>query len=238
MVDDAWLALRPRGVAIRAGSRRTPRRCAEELSAAEELRRIDRGRTFPDLEMQLRRRDVAGLPGMRNRLSPPDRVAAFDEQLARMRIGGHISIRVTDQNEISVALQLVAGISNNAVVGRLDGRPFGNGEIDPIVLRTVRLAPKTSDDAAANGPAERGHGPARLCSLDDGLGCPRLFLGDMRGLHRRRACNLDLLSRNAARLRDFRSRWRMGGCDLMTALWNGQPVTDAQLLGGVNVIGF
>jgi hypothetical protein len=30
----------------------------------------------------------------------------------------------------------------------------------------------------------------------------------------------------------------MGGCDLMTALRNGQPVTDAQLLGRIHVIGF
>src|SRR4029079_6899048 len=97
MVDDARLALRARGVAIRAGSRRTPRRRAEKLGAAEELRRIDRGRPFPDLEVQLRRRHVAGLTRMRNHLPPPDCIAALDEQLARMRIGGHISIRVTDQ---------------------------------------------------------------------------------------------------------------------------------------------
>ena len=30
----------------------------------------------------------------------------------------------------------------------------------------------------------------------------------------------------------------MGGCDLMTTLRNGQPITDAQLLGRINVIGF
>src|SRR4249920_4248730 len=113
MVDDARLALRSRSVAIRAGSRRAPWRCAEKLGAGEELRRIDGGRPFPDLEVQLRRRHVAGLSGMRNHLPSLDCVAALDEQLLRMRIGGHISVRVTDQDEIAVALEFVVGISNN-----------------------------------------------------------------------------------------------------------------------------
>src|SRR4026209_955231 len=180
MVDVARLALRSRGVAIRAGSRRAPRRRAEKLGAAEELRRIDRGRSFPDLEVQLRRRHVAGLSGMRNHLPPPDCVAALDEQLARMRVGGHISVRVTDQNEITVALELVAGVSNDAVIGRLDGRPFGNGEIDTVILRAVRLAAETGNDAAASGPAERRQGPAWFRSFEDGLGRRWFFLGDMR----------------------------------------------------------
>ena len=52
-----------------------------------------------------------------------------------------------------------------------------------------------------------------------------------------RACHLDLLL-GRARLRDLGSRGRLGGCDLMTILRNGQAVTDAQLLGRINVIGF
>ena len=75
MVDDARLALRSRGVAIRSGSRRTPRRRAEELGAAEELRWIDRGRPFPDLEMQLRRSDLARLAGLGNDLAALNGVA-------------------------------------------------------------------------------------------------------------------------------------------------------------------
>src|SRR6476620_1573861 len=239
MVDDARLALRSRGVAIRAGSRRAPRRRAEKLGAAEELRRIDRSRSFPDLEVQLRGCHVAGLSGMCNHLSPLDRVAALDEQLARMRIGGHISIRVTDQNEITVALALVAGVGNDAVIGRLDGRPVGNGEIDTVILRAVRLAAETGNDAAASGPAKRRHGPAWLRSFDDRFGRLWLFLGDMHGLRRRSARNLDLLlSGSSANLPDLGSCRRLGSCDLMTTLRNGQPVTDAQFLGRINVIGF
>src|SRR6185503_3834556 len=235
MVDDARRASRYCVGAIRAGCSRTPRGGAVELGAAEELRRIDRGRPFPDLEVQLRRRHVAGLTGMRNHLPPPDCVATLDEQLARMRIGRHISIRVTDQDEITVALELVAGVCNDAIIGRLDGRPFGNGEIDPVILRTIRLAAKTGDDAAASGPAERRHGPAWLRGLDGRFGRLWLFLCDMHGLRRRSARNLDLLlSRSSTRLRDLGSRWRLGGCDLMSTLRNGQPISGAQLLGRIN----
>src|ERR1039457_4828751 len=44
------------------------------LRPAEILVRIDRGRTLADLEMQLRRGHVAGLPGMRDHLPALDGV--------------------------------------------------------------------------------------------------------------------------------------------------------------------
>src|SRR4029078_11065926 len=87
MVDDARFALRSRGVAIRAGSRRTSRRRAKKLGAAEELRRIDRGRPFPDLEMQLRRCHVAGLSGVCDHLPALDCVATLDEEFFGVRVG-------------------------------------------------------------------------------------------------------------------------------------------------------
>src|SRR5664280_2576122 len=80
MVDHARLALRSRGLAIRAGFGRTARGGVEglafsrhsgfaqsvraperpkKLSPAEILGRIDRGRTLADLEMQLRRHHQA-----------------------------------------------------------------------------------------------------------------------------------------------------------------------------------
>src|SRR5262245_32200228 len=103
MVDDARLAVRSRCVAIRSGSRRAPRHRAKKLGAPEELRRIDRGRTFADLEVQLWRRYVAGLSGVRDHLPAFDRVPAFDEQLARMRVCGHKSVRMADQDKVSIA---------------------------------------------------------------------------------------------------------------------------------------
>jgi len=58
-----------------------------ELGAAEIFHRIDRDRSFADLEMQLRRRNVAGLPCPRDHLSALDGVAALDQQCAGIGIG-------------------------------------------------------------------------------------------------------------------------------------------------------
>ena len=115
-----------------------------------------RGRALADLEMQLRRSHVAGLAGLRNRLAALHRVAALHHQFAGMRIGGDITVRVAHQHKIAVALQLVAGIGNDAVVGRLDRRAFRHGEIDAVILLTGRLRTEAGDDAAARRPAEAG----------------------------------------------------------------------------------
>ena len=72
MVDHARLPIGPRGLAVRAGSCRTPWRRAEELDAAEILGRIDGRRAFSDLEMELRRRHIAGLARVCNYLPALD----------------------------------------------------------------------------------------------------------------------------------------------------------------------
>ena len=113
---------------------------AEGLSSSrctrlvEELRRIDRRRALADLEVQLRRRHVAGLPGLRDHLPALDGVAALDQDLAGMGVGGDVAVGVAHQHEIAVALELVAGIGDDAVLGRLDRRAFRHREIDAVVL--------------------------------------------------------------------------------------------------------
>ena len=47
----------------------------------EEPSRIERGHAFADLEMELRRVDVAGLAGARDHLSAFDLIAALDQEL-------------------------------------------------------------------------------------------------------------------------------------------------------------
>src|SRR5215471_17190996 len=124
MVDHAWVALRPRRLAVRAGSRRTAWRRREKLNvqtahsrprhedagrnpeqtycagspspkerertatsgAAQILGRVNRCRSFADLEVQLRRRYVAGLPGMGDDLAALDGVAALDHDFTGVRI--------------------------------------------------------------------------------------------------------------------------------------------------------
>src|SRR5262249_61794333 len=71
------------------------------LRPVEERHRIERGGAFADLEMQLRRGDVAGLPGARDHLPALDLVAALDRQLLGVRIGGYRTVRMGQQDEIA-----------------------------------------------------------------------------------------------------------------------------------------
>ena len=71
-----------------------------------------------------------------------------------MRIGGDVAVGMAHQHEIAVALELVAGIGDDAVLGRLDRRAFRHGEIDAVVLLAVGLRTETGDDAALDRPAE------------------------------------------------------------------------------------
>src|SRR4051812_11538773 len=85
----------------------------------EELQRVDRRRSLADLEMQLRRSDLAGLPGLGDDLAALDGLAALDQQLAGMGIGGDVAIGMPDQDQVAVTLQFVARISDDPVFGGL-----------------------------------------------------------------------------------------------------------------------
>src|SRR5215471_5628502 len=138
MGDHARLALRPRGLAVRAGSRRAARRDAARkritnradllpsrysllairLSSARRqvLHRIDRRRSLADLEVQLWRRHAAGLARLCDHLTASHGVVALDHQLAGMRVGGDEAVGVPDQDQVAVALELAARIGDDAVV--------------------------------------------------------------------------------------------------------------------------
>src|SRR5258708_35420978 len=105
MGDHPRRPLRPRRVAVRAGSGWAARPAADAdrgvrrqeveaeqqalprfltpdtLRPVQELGRIERRRALADLEMQLRRVDIAGLSGARDHLPALDLVAALDQQL-------------------------------------------------------------------------------------------------------------------------------------------------------------
>src|SRR5262245_32878677 len=89
-------------------------------SVAEIMRRVDRGRSLADLEVQLRRVDVAGLAGERDGLPALDLIAALDLDLAGMGVGGDEAVGMPHQDEVAVALELVARIGDHALLGRLD----------------------------------------------------------------------------------------------------------------------
>ena len=58
--------------------------------------------------MNLRRDHAAAIAGKRNRLAARHRVAPCHQKLAVMRIGRDPAIAVPDEQEIAVALQLIA----------------------------------------------------------------------------------------------------------------------------------
>ena len=126
----------------------------------EILRGIDRRRALANLEVQLRRGHVAGLAGFGDHLAALDAVAALDHDFAGVGIGGDEAVAVAHQHQIAVALELVAGIGDDAVFRRLDRRALGHREIDAVVLQAVRLGAEAGDDPAAHRPAEGRHAAA------------------------------------------------------------------------------
>ena len=84
--------------------------------------------------MQLRRGDTAGLAGLGDHLAAFDDVPLLDQHFARVSVSGDKSVAVAHQHQIAIALQLVAGIRDNAIFGRLDRCTLRHGEIDAVVL--------------------------------------------------------------------------------------------------------
>ena len=121
-----------------------------------------------------------------------------------MSVSRHEAVRVTDQHEIAVAFEFVAGIGDDAVVGGLDRRAFRHRQIDAVVLRAVRLGAEAGDDAALYRPAERLHGAGGLGGL--GGGFRRLLRLGRRHASALRRNGRDLLARNDAGLGQLRRR--------------------------------
>ncbi len=83
-----------------------------------------------------------------------------------MRISRDEAVGVAHQHQIAVALKLVAGIGDNAILGRLDRRAFRHREIDAIVLQAIRLGSESGDNPAPHRPAEARHVARGCCRLD------------------------------------------------------------------------
>ena len=57
-----------------------------------------------------------------------------------MRVGGDEAVRVAHQHEVAVALELVARVGDDAVLGRLDRRAFRHRDVDAVVLTAARTS--------------------------------------------------------------------------------------------------
>src|ERR1700733_11681824 len=109
------------------------------LRPVEELQRVDRRRAFADLEVQLRRSDLARLAGLGNDLAALDGVATLHQQFTRMGIGGDVTVGVPNQNQVAVALELIARIGNDAILGSLHRRAFGHRQVDAVIGLAIGL---------------------------------------------------------------------------------------------------
>ena len=146
---------RPTG-ALQVHASRLDFECPAGTSEAGEIARgIDRRRTLAQLEVQLRRRDVAGLAGFGDDLAALDRIAALDVEFAIVGVSGDEAVGMADQHEIAIALELAAGIGDDAGLGGLDRGALGTAMLMPSLPPLEAL-----NDASARRPAEFRVAPA------------------------------------------------------------------------------
>src|SRR3984893_9065208 len=112
-------------------------RLEHRLRAVEELGRIDWRCSLADLKVELGSIHVARLTRVRDDLPTFDLVAALDQKLLGVSVSGDVTVRMPHQDEIAVALELVAGIRHRAVLGRFDRRVLRHRDIDSIILLPV-----------------------------------------------------------------------------------------------------
>src|ERR1700736_1570770 len=109
------------------------------LRPVEELKRVNRHRSFADLEVELRRPHLARLTRFGNDLAALDGVTALHQQLTRMGICGDITVGVPNQNQIAITLQFISGVGDDAVLRRFDRRALGHRQINAVVGLAVGL---------------------------------------------------------------------------------------------------
>src|SRR6266480_3329155 len=104
--------------------------------------------------MQLRRVDVAGLPRARDDLAAFDLVAALDQELLGVGVSGDVAVGMAHENEVTVALELVAGIGHGSVFSSFHRRVLRYRDIDAVVLLAVGRGAVAGDHAAVRRPAK------------------------------------------------------------------------------------
>ena len=88
------------------------------LEAGEIARRVDRGRSLAQFEVQLRRVDVARVAGLGDHLSALDRFAPLHVEFAIVAIGRDEAVRMLDEDEVAVTFQSVARVDDRAALRR------------------------------------------------------------------------------------------------------------------------
>src|SRR5687768_17323588 len=104
--------------------------------------------------MKLRAVDGARLAGLGHDIATPHSIAALDEKLAVVGIGGDPAALMTDQDQIAVAFQFVSRVGDHAAFGRAHAGAFRHGDIDAFVASAARLRAVFGDNASLDRPAE------------------------------------------------------------------------------------
>ena len=120
--------------------------------------------------------------GIADHLALRHAVAATDDDDAfGMGIGGDIAIVMPDQDEIAVALQLVAGIGDDAGGGGMDRRARAAAILMPSLRSPVSDRAEGRNDAAVDRPDEASSGSpgrvGRACSRASARGARRGIAG-------------------------------------------------------------
>src|SRR5262249_20779219 len=76
--------------------------------ALEKAHQVEWCRTLTDLEVQLRRADIACLAGVRDYLPALDLVTTLHQQFFGMRVDGDVAIRMPDEDKVAPARKSVA----------------------------------------------------------------------------------------------------------------------------------
>ncbi len=109
------------------------------------FQRIDGSRIPSELEMQHSFAGVARASDLCDRLPSLDAVAAFDQILAVVAVGGEVSVGVPDQDQIAEALERRATIDDNTVLCCLDRAARFGSDVDAVVALSEAFFAEATD---------------------------------------------------------------------------------------------
>ena len=104
--------------------------------------------------MNLRARHRTGLTSLGYDIAALDRVAALYKQILVVGIGGYPAAFMADENQVAIALQLIAGIGDDASFCRTNVCPLRDRDIDALVAQAAWLRPIARYNPTLNRPAE------------------------------------------------------------------------------------
>ena len=73
------------------------------------------------------------MPAMGDDLAAPHLIAALDQDVLVVGVGRDPAVGMTDEDEVAVALEFVAGVDHGAGLDGLDRRAFRHREVDAVV---------------------------------------------------------------------------------------------------------